>query len=350
VPYKFVAQVRRDPLLDVFPDSLKANAKPKPIPGEDVLRNLAWQATSIPIWKSGVSADEIIQIRDVPYRTGPETDPFRHRLDMFLPRNKKQFPLVVLVHGGGWDTGDNRCSGLYSSVGEFLASQGIGVVLPNYRLTPSVKHPEHIKDVASAVAWTRRHAAQYGGDALQLYLIGHSAGGHLVALLAADESYLKAEGMNTTDIKGVIAFSGVYRISEGKIDGSLGGSGPRSLRFEQMFPLRGDSEPFWRWHPPGVHVTADAFGPAFGDSNKQRAEASPIAHVRREMPPFLILSPEYDLPTLGPLADEFYAALRDKGCSARLLQVPKRNHNSLMFSAITPQDPAARAIMEFVLK
>ncbi|MDB5388381.1 MAG: nlhH 1 [Planctomycetaceae bacterium] len=350
LPDGFVSQAKHHPSFDFFPDLQKVNANPNPFPGKPELQSLASQVTSIPLWKPEVSSAEIVEVRGEPYKTGPGTDPFRHRLDMFLPKNKKNFPMVVLVHGGGWDTGDNRCAGLYSSVGQFLASQGIGVVLPNYRLSPNVKHPEHIKDVACAVAWTRSQAGKYGGDVQRLYLLGHSAGGHLVALLAADESYLKAEGMSSADIKGVIAFSGVYRISEGVMYGSLAGSGPQALRIEQMLPLRGEYKPFWNWHPPGVHVAPDIFGPAFGESSKQRADASPITHVRRDMPPFLILSPEYEMPTLGPLADEFHAALRDKGCDARLLRVPKRNHNSLMFSAITTQDPAARAILEFVLK
>jgi acetyl esterase/lipase len=350
VPYEFMVQVLQDPLLGVVPEIRKADANAKPFPGHEALQSLARQATSIPLWRSGVPSGEIEEVLDVPYKAGPGTDPFRHRLDMFLPKNKKDFPIIVLVHGGGWDMGDNRSAGLYSSVGQFLASQGIGAVLPNYRLSPAVKHPEHVKDVAKAVAWARSHAGKFGGDAGRLYLMGHSAGAHLVALLAADESYLKAEGMKSADIKGVIAFSGVYRIPEGLMYGALGGSGPRSLRIEQMLPLRGDSAPSWKWQPPGVPVAVDIFGPAFGDSDKQRAEASPITHVRRDMPPFLILSPEHELPTLGPMADEFHAALRDKACDAKLLRVPKRNHNSLIFSAITPQDQAARAIVEFVLK
>ncbi len=350
VPHSLIEQLRQDPSFDVFPDSHKANANTKPFPGQEELQRLVWQATSIPLWKSAIASSEFEEIRDVPYKTGPGTDPFRHRLDMFLPRNKKDFPIVVLVHGGGWDTGDNRCAGLYSSVGQFLASQGIGAVLPNYRLSPDVKHPEHIKDVARAVAWTRSHAGEHGGDTGRLYIMGHSAGAHLVALLAADESYLQAEGMKIADIKGVITFNGIYRIPEGLLYGTLGGSGTRALRFEQMLPLRGESDFSWKWQPPGVQIAFDIYGSAFGNSCKERIEASPITHVRRDMPPFLILSPEHELPTLGPQADEFHAALRDKGCDAQLLRVPKRNHNSLMFSAITPHDPAARAIVEFVRK
>src|SRR5262249_46346472 len=152
------------------------------------------------------------RIRDLAYYDGPDADPYRHRLDLFLPKGRKGFPVVVLVHGGAWIVGDNRCCGLYSSVGEFLASQGIGAVLPNYRLSPQVKHPEHIHDVARAFGWTRNHISEYGGCPDKLFLAGHSAGGHLVALLATDEKYLKAQGLRTADIKGVIAVSGVYRI------------------------------------------------------------------------------------------------------------------------------------------
>src|SRR5947209_5431295 len=66
--------------------------------------------------------------------------------------------------------------------------------------------------VARAFAWTQKHAAEYGGRPDQIFACGHSAGGHLVSLLATDESYLKAEGLSAKDIKGVISVSGVYQV------------------------------------------------------------------------------------------------------------------------------------------
>src|SRR5262249_56357633 len=93
--------------------------------------------------------------------------------------------------------GDNRCCGLYSAVGEFLARQGIGVVLPNYRLSPEVKHPEHVKDIARAFAWTRAHIAQYGGDPDKIFLAGHSAGAHLVALPSTPRPYPPPHALHT---------------------------------------------------------------------------------------------------------------------------------------------------------
>src|SRR5207249_1271476 len=108
--------------------------------------------------------------RDVAYRDDAQASAVRHRLDLYLPRGKKDFPVVVLAHGGAWMVGDNRCCGLYNSVAEFLAGRGIGAVLPNYRLSPGVKHPEHVRDVARAVAWTKKNIGKYGGDPGRLYL------------------------------------------------------------------------------------------------------------------------------------------------------------------------------------
>jgi arylformamidase len=312
----------------------------------------ACRVSNLPLWEQSAPAGkyEVERIREVVYFQGQEEDSFRHQLDLYLPKGQKDFPVVVLIHGGAWIMGDNRCCGLYSSVGEFLASQGIGAVLPNYRLAPGVKHPEQIKDVARAFAWTRRHIADYGGSPEKLFLAGHSAGGHLVALLATDERYLKAEGVTAAYIRGVIAVSGVYRIPPGKMEAIWGGVTPIAFRFDEISPLR---------EPGGLSVIGAAvqglplklnvFGPAFGNDPKMREDASPINHVQPGLPPFLIVNAERDLPTLAAMGQDFHKALLDKGCDAQLMKIAIRNHNSVMFHAITADDPVAAAMVEFVL-
>jgi acetyl esterase/lipase len=314
----------------------------------------ACRVTNLTFWDAPPAAKDgpfkIERIRDVSYYKGPDADAHRHQLDLFLPKGRKNYPMVVLIHGGAWLVGDNRSCGLYSAVGEFLASQGIGAVLPNYRLSPGVKHPEHIKDVARAFAWARKHLGEYGGAADKLFVAGHSAGGHLAALLATDDRYLKAEGLTTASIKGVIAVSGVYRIPPGRMSGTLGGTGPAAFRFDEILPLRGESSP----GGPGERVFAgiplrlNVFGPAFGDDPKVREDASPVNHVRPGLPPFLIFSAERDLPTLPGMAEEFHKALIASGCDARLIKVKNRNHSAVMCNAIEPDDPVARAMLEFI--
>jgi acetyl esterase/lipase len=255
------------------------------------------------LWEAGPPGPGALEMEKktgVVYYRCPEDDDYRHRLDLFIPKGQKNFPVVVLIHGGVWMTGNNCCFGLYTSVGEFLASQGIAAVLPNYRLSPEIKHPEHIKDVARAVAWTRAHIAEYGGNPEKLFLAGHSAGGHLAALLGTDDTYLQDEGIAPADIRGVIAISGVYRIPPGKLDVQIGGGAPNSFRLDELNPIRGPSGWSWLGWLPGIPLSLNVFGPAFGDDPQVRAAASPINHVRPGLPPFLIISAEKDLPTLPP--------------------------------------------------
>jgi len=299
------------------------------------------------------SADKTIEvekIRDISYFSGPSADDSRHRLDLYLPKGMSDYPVVVLVHGGAWCTGDNCHFGLIASVGEFLARNGIGAVLPNYRLSPGIKHPEHIKDVARSVAWARKHMGEYGAASDRLFLVGHSAGGHLVSLLASDERYLEAEGMRISDIKGVISVSGVYEIPPGKQEVALGGTSPQAFRLDELLPVRGEGSGIWDFGSglPGIPMNLNIFRVIFGNDPEVRWDASPINHVRPGLPPFLIITAEKELPLLAGTADDFLKVLRLNGCEADYLKVEKRNHNSVMYSAVKSDDPVARAILEFV--
>jgi acetyl esterase/lipase len=358
VPYQFLHQVVDGAglpgLISANPESGKDGPVGLAKSSHALVERVTRQILSIPLWQlpnpQPPGSFPVLQVRDIAYRSGANVDGYRHRLDLFVPKGKRDFPVVVLVHGGGWVVGDNRCCGLYSSVGQFLATQGIGAVLPNYRLSPWVKHPEHVKDVARAVAWTHEHIGEYDGDPQHLFLLGHSAGGHLVSLLATDESYLKAEMLTIKDIHGVIGVSGVYQIPPGKVEVAFGGAGAKAAGPEHMLPLRGASSfPISRFLPP-VSAAVDIYGPVFGDNVKDRIQASPLTHVCPGLPPFLIVIAEYDWPTLPLNADRFHQALKKQNCTSQLLTIAKRNHNSVLFSAIQPDDPAARAVLAFVRK
>jgi acetyl esterase/lipase len=233
-------------------------------------------------------------------------------------------------------------------VGKFLASQGICTILPNYRLSPNVKHPEHIKDLAQAFSWTKKHIAEFGGNPDQIFLVGHSAGGHLVALLATDESWLGESGCRVNDIRGVVALSGVYHIPPTAETYSLGGSAPNAFHWNQLLPIRSPSSKTSALPLPGLTLKLDVYGPMFGDDHEVRASASPLSHVRPGLPPFLILSAEHELPTLAEMAQEFHRALCDHDGQSELYLVQQRNHNSIMFEALGMQDPVGAAIVRFV--
>jgi acetyl esterase/lipase len=253
-------------------------------------------------------------VRDVAYRElyeGEEASKGKNKLDLFLPQELKSFPVVLFVHGGAWVHGDKSFFGFYSSFCRALARQGIGVVATNYRLSPTVRHPEHIRDVARAFAWTHKNIAKYGGQADRIFLCGHSAGGHLVSLLATDDTFLKAERLTLQAIKGVIPLSGVYDLPEGMA----------------------------------------ALEVIFGPDAKVRKDASPVAHARADAPPFLILYAENDLNLCSkPFAEAFCKALQAKTVQAEALEVPERHHMSIIGKASADNDPVARAILGFIAR
>jgi len=245
-------------------------------------------------------------VKDVAYYDGKDADPVKHKLDLYLPKGQKDFPVVLFVHGGTWKSGDKK---IYGPLGETFARNGVGMVITNYRLSPGVKHPAHVEDVARAFAWTHANVGKYGGRADRLFVSGHSAGGHLVALLATDESYLKAHKLSFESVRGVVALSGVYTIT------------------------------------PGV------FKGTFGKDAEECRKASPLSNVNGKHPPFLIAYADKDYPLLGPLAEQFGKALKKSKCEAEVLKIKDRDHISIIKNLATNQDdPATRAMFAFVAK
>jgi acetyl esterase/lipase len=136
----------------------------------------------------------------------------RQSLDVYVPAGARGRPTVVFWYGGTWTKGTKE---QYRFVGAALANSGYVAILPDYRLYPQVRFPQFIDDGALAVKWVRDHASEFGGDPRAIFLMGHSAGGHLAATLALDERYLKNVGGSTSWIRGWIAVSAPYELEMG---------------------------------------------------------------------------------------------------------------------------------------
>lgn len=131
----------------------------------------------------------------------------RQKLDVYVPDGVENAPVVVFFYGGRWSSGDK---GGYEFVAQALTSRGYVVVVPDYRLYPQVTFPSFVQDAAKAVAWTHAHIAEYGGDAQKLFLMGHSAGAHIAAMLATNAEYLRAVGGSVDWLAGMIGLAGPY--------------------------------------------------------------------------------------------------------------------------------------------
>jgi acetyl esterase/lipase len=143
--------------------------------------------------------------KDIPYRAAsdPAFNPEKSLLDVYRPNGPRtqSAPVVVFIHGGNWNSGSKN---IYWFIGRRLAKQGVVAVIPSYRLSPGVQVPAMADDCAQAVLWVKNHIAEYGGDPTRIYVMGHSAGGGLAALLATDNSLFAALGLTQNPIKGAI--------------------------------------------------------------------------------------------------------------------------------------------------
>lgn len=128
--------------------------------------------------------------RDVVY--GPAS---RQRLDVYMPAHADGAPVLFMVHGGGWTRGDKSSSGVVRNKVRHWLPEGYIVVSINYRMVPEVNVSAEAEDVARALAYVQTHAQRWGGDANRVVVMGHSAGGHLVALVTADSALVRRAGV-----------------------------------------------------------------------------------------------------------------------------------------------------------
>ena len=147
---------------------------------------------------------------NVPYASMSGVDPNLLSLDIYRPKsslaNAQQTnkPVIVMIHGGGFRGGDKGNVSQGRQKASFFTGHGFVYVSVNYRLSPEVQHPAHVEDVAKALAWVIDNIASYGGDPKRIFLMGHSAGAHLAALVTADEAYLNKLGKSPSMLSGVI--------------------------------------------------------------------------------------------------------------------------------------------------
>jgi acetyl esterase/lipase len=199
-------------------------------------------------------------------------------------------------------------------------------VSTNYRLLPHVDMETIFRDVAKSLGWVHKHVAEYGGDPERIFVMGHSAGAQLAALICTDDRYLKAEGVPFSVLKGCV-------------------------------PVDGDT-----YDVPAIIETAETrrrvhgqpqakFGhrEKFGNSPEKHRDFSAVTHVAKGkgIPPFLILYVA-DHPDNAAQAQRLGAALKEAGVPVTLFGGQETNHNRLNNNLGKPDDPATKALFEFV--
>lgn len=248
--------------------------------------------------------------QDLGYADGGRT------LDLYLP-GAGRAPVAVWLHGGSWIAGDKRP---LPRLLVDLRERGFAVAAVNYRLTGLNSHPAQLHDVKGAVRWLRANAEVYGLDPGRVYLVGFSAGAHLASLAA-------------------------LTAGDAGLEGDVGGNAGVSSAVGGVVAIAGPSDlPRMAGECTGCEVSAEfrALGCAFLLCGGQGRAASPLSHVHRGAPPFLLLHGDADRVVPAEQARLLDAALRASGVPSSLVITPGGGHG-------TPDARADEAARLFLL-
>jgi acetyl esterase/lipase len=257
---------------------------------------------------------------DIPYS---EPADVRQVLDIYSPAEATNLPVIFWIHGGGWVTGDKTDVHIKPRV---FAERGFVFVSTNYRLLPNVPMEDIIRDVAKSLGWVHKNIRQHGGDPSRIFVMGHSAGAQLAALLCIDDRYLKAEGVPFDALKGCV-------------------------------PVDGDT-----YDLPAIIMTAETrqslhelplpeFGHRvkFGNDPKKHLDFSAVTHVAKDkgIPPFLILHVAGH-PDVTAQAQRLGAALKSAEVPVKIFGAKDTTHNELNDDLGLPDDPATKVLFAFL--
>jgi acetyl esterase/lipase len=246
-------------------------------------------------------------------------------LDVYSPQNAKNSPVVFWIHGGGWQTGDKSDVQIKP---RFFTDNGFVFVSTNYRLLPGVDMATIVRDIAKSVRWVHDHIAEYGGDPKTVFIMGHSAGAQLAALICTDDRYFKSEGLSLTIVKGCVP-----------VDGDT---------FDVPAIIE-TAETRWRVHG----LTPAKFGhrEKFGNDPAKHRDFSAVTHVAKDkgIPPFLILHVAGH-PDTTAQALRLGNVLKEAGVAATVFGAKETTHSKVNADLGLPDDPATKALSAFLDK
>lgn len=217
-------------------------------------------------------------------------------LDVYTPAHAAHAPVVVFFYGGDWARGERAW---YRFVGTALAAEGVVTVIPDYRKVPQVLMDGFMGDAAEAVAWTRAHASEFGGNPDDIFVMGHSAGGQIAALLATDPQWLSAFDMRPRDLAGFIGVAGCY----------------------DFVPVPADD----------TEMIA-----AFGSTPEAQRRGDPVSHVQGQEPPMLLLQGMDDGEVTPSNALSLTRAMDAQHEDVTLKLYPDTGHEGVLFALSRP--------------
>ncbi|WP_203328979.1 alpha/beta hydrolase [Candidatus Laterigemmans baculatus] len=257
---------------------------------------------------------------DIPYAAPAHP---RQALDIYAAVGAESQPVIFWIHGGGWQTGDKTDVQLKPKV---FTERGFVFVSTNYRLLPDVEMGVLIRDVAKSLGWVHKNIADYGGDPQRIFVMGHSAGAQLAALLCIDDRYLKAEGVPFDALRGCVPVDGdTYDI-------------PAIIHTAEL-----------RQTLHGLPLPRVGHRVKFGNDPEKHIDFSAVTHVAegKGIPPFLILHVAGH-PDVTAQARRLANVLEAARVPVKVFGARETTHNKLNADLGLPDDPATKELFEFL--
>lgn len=265
---------------------------------------------------SSCSFKSVKRSKNIRYASAPESRTKRQTLNVFGPRKwSGTQDVLIFIHGGSWNSGKKS---LYNFFGTRMARKEVVTVIINYPLSPAANYNGMAKAVAKSVQWVRENVEEYGGNPEKIFISGHSAGGHLAALVSVRHEYLDSIGM-TNAIRGTILIDAAGLDMYGYLQ-------------EQKFP---DDHTYLK---------------TFTKNPTYWKDASPLYHLHANMPPMLIYMGEKTLPSIINSHDKFIEALKKYTPAPNYHVLKGKKHVPMITQFFKRRNPHYREIIEFMKK
>ena len=273
----------------------QAERVPQPSPGAGDYLELAMA------WSNEVRSRSRVAL-DLPYGVDE-----RQKLDIYMPDEElpKPAPVLLFMHGGYWVIGHKDLMGFMAPS---LTPAPALLVAVGYRLAPGAKYPQQVDDCRAALRWVFDHIAEYGGDPSAIYVGGHSAGGHLAAMVTLQREQLEASGLPEDVIKGCFPVSGVFDVTE---------------------------------TPPDRRE-------AFLRSDDDARDASPVYNTEGNTTPFLLEIGGEDFDNLRAQHPRMLAALRSQPCRVEEMVREGHNHFRISLDHADPESPWVQRVRQWM--
>lgn len=232
------------------------------------------------------------------------------RLDIYTPTGVQNAPVVLFLYGQRWTEGSKDD---YKFVGESLASRGFVGVVADYRLYPQVRFPAFVDDAAAAAVWLGKNVRTYGGNPDKLFVMGHSAGAHIAAMLVLKEEFMSRAGGSRAQLRGMIGLAGAY----------------------DFMPI---TDPTLR----------DVFAPP-----EKFQDSQPVLFTEGDNPPMLLMHGENDEIVQVKDTRNLAAQVKKAGGAIETVIYPKMSHRMIVNSLAKPlrsQTDVIQHVAEFVTR